>query len=115
MFIKSLFKFFGGLLLIILDVLVRMAYLCLPLWFFMLILQLRKNVDKVTGLTIYYSEDSTWHTIYDGVVLVNTQPGALERRLLNIKNWFIKTKYMWIVVAILIIISTLIYIAIKLH
>lgn len=115
MLVKAIGKFFLMLIVGVMDVILKIIYLSMPLWFFMLVLQLRKNVDKVTGLTIYYDEDSTWHTVYDGVVLVNTNPGGLYRKINSIKQWFINTRWYWLILCSLSIIGALCVIAYKIH
>lgn len=115
MLIKRFFSFILAILLWVLEVLARFIWLLTPIGIHMLFLQLRKNVDRLPALTGYFDPDSTWQMIYDGVVLVNTNPGALQKRFNTVKTWFIKTKWFWLVLSVLSITISLVCIVYKLH
>lgn len=115
MLIKQFFKFILSTFLWLMEIVARIIWLLVPIGIHMLFLQLRKNVDRLPAMTGYFDPDSTWQMIYDGAVLVNTNPGALARRASNIKKWFIKTKWYWLILAVLIFLAMLGYIAYKLH
>lgn len=115
MLINRFFKFLFALIVWTLEVVARFIWLATPIGIHMLLLQFRKNVDKLPALTGYFNEESTWQMIYDGAVLVNTNPGAVRRRLNNTKRWFIDTRWYWLILAVLILLGTLGYIAYKLH
>lgn len=95
------------------EALARFIWLMLPLGFHVFMLQMRNKVDRLPAINGYFSEDSTWSMIYDGVVLVNTTPGSVQKRFDNIGLWFKKTRYRWLVAAVLISIGLLAYIAVK--
>lgn len=115
MLISRLFKFIMALILGLLELVVRAIWLLTPIGVHMLFLQLRTRVDKLPALTGYFDPESTWQMIYDGAVLVNTNPGALQKRANNTKKWFIKTKWYWLVCVVLAFLTILTYIAYKLH
>ena len=115
MIIKRFFKLVFMIFLWALELVARTTWLLLPLGFHVFFLQMRKNVDKLPALTGYFSENSTWQMVYDGVVIVNTNPGSVEKRFNNIKNWFIKTKWLWAVLAALVVLGSIVYIAYKVH
>lgn len=115
MIIKKLFKIICMLLLWVLELVARIIWLLTPLGVHIFCLQMRKNVDKLPALTGYFDPDSTWQMVYDGVVIVNTNPGAIDKRVANVKKWFIKTKWFWIISLVLITVSSIAYIAYKLH
>lgn len=81
----------------------------------MFCLQMRNKVDKLPALTGYFDPESTWQMVYDGVVIVNTNPGALNKRFDNIRKWFINTKWFWIISIVITAVVSLAYIAYKLH
>ena len=115
MIIKRFFKLVFMIFLWTLELVARTIWLLLPLGFHVFFLQMRKNVDKLPALTGYFSENSTWQMVYDGVVIVNTNPGSVEKRFNNVKNWFIKTKWLWVILAVLVIVGSVVYIAYKVH
>ena len=98
-----------------LELVARAVWLLLPLGLHVFILQMRRDVDKLPALTGYFDENSTWQMVYDGVVIVNSNPGALFNRFNNLKNWFIKTRVFWYIAAVLAVIISLAYIAYKIH
>ena len=113
MLIKRIFSFLFAIILFMLEFVARTIWLLTPIGLHMLFLQLRKNVDRLPALTGYFDPNSTWQMIYDGCVIVNTNPGAISKRLNSIKNWFVNTKWLWITIALAIIAASLGYIAIK--
>ena len=115
MLIKQFFKFVLAIFIWALEIVARFLWLLMPIGLHMLFLQLRKNVDRLPAMTGYFDPDSTWQMIYDGAVLVNTNPGALEKRARNIRNWFIQTKWYWVILAVISLLLILAYIAYKLH
>lgn len=115
MLISRLFKFVLALLLGLLEMVVRFLWLLTPIGVHMLFLQLRSKADTLPALTGYFDPNSTWQMVYDGVVIVNTNPGALRQKALNTKKWFIKTKWYWLILIVLTTVAILGYIAYKLH
>ena len=114
MLITRLFKFLVAMIMWILELIARFIWLMVPIGIHMLFLQLRTKVDKLPALTGYFDEESTWQMIYDGAVLVNTNPGALHKRYNNIKKWFIQTKWYWVILAVILLLLILGLIAFKL-
>ena len=115
MIIKNVFKFLFAFILWTLELIARAIWLLVPIGLHMLFLQLRTKADKLPALTGYFHPDSTWQMIYDGAVLVNTNPGALGKRAKALKNWLIDTRWYWLILAFIILIAILAYIAYKLH
>lgn len=115
MIIKKLFNIILMLILWTLEWVARIIWLLLPLGLHVFILQMRQKVDRLPALTGYFDPESTWQMVYDGVVLVNTAPNALYKRFDNTKNWFIKTRWYWLVLTVLVAVGSLAYIVYKLH
>ena len=115
MIIKNIFKFLVALILWSLELIARIIWLSVPIGLHMLFLQLRTKADTLPALTGYFDPNSTWQMIYDGAVLVNTNPGALNKRANKVKNWFINTQWYWLIVIVVIATASLAYIAYKLH
>lgn len=95
-----------------LDSLIKFIWLALPLGFHIFFVQMREKIDTLPALPIYVPPDSTWMAIYDGVVIVNTNPGAVRARL---KQWyakFLRLVPLWITIAVIAALSLLVYIAI---
>lgn len=102
-FFKLLVDFIQGTLIRIAN----FIWLLLPLGFHVFLVQMRERIDTLPAITTYYSEDSTWTTVYDGVVIVNTNPGALRRRFRAWQAWFASKTYLWIALAILTVLILL--------
>lgn len=113
MIIKRLFKLICMLLLWALELVARTIWLLLPLGIHVFFLQMRRNVDRLPAMSTYFKEDSTWQMVYDGVVLVNTNPGAVYNKFTNFKNWFIITRWYWLVLAVFVVVGSIAYIAYK--
>lgn len=113
MLVNALYTVFKWLVYSVLEKILKWTYLSLPLWFHMLILQLRDEVDTLPSINGYLHEDSTWTMVYDGVALVNSHPGKLKAQLNSIKVWFQKTVGWWITLAVLIVVLSIVLITIK--
>lgn len=85
----------------------------LPLGFHMFALQMREKINPVTTLTTFVDENSTWTIVYPGLAMVNTDVGAVRRRLNNARMWIKKYSWLWITLAVLAIIALLVIITIK--
>lgn len=110
--LKAFTKIIKNFLKDILGALLNFVWLMLPLGFHVFFVQMREKIDPITVLPIYFSENSTWMAVYDGVVIVNTNPGALRKRLKNIAAWFKKYTYLWITLCVLIITVSCVYVAV---
>ena len=115
MIIKQFFRLVFAIMFWILEWCARLLWLALPIGIHIFLLQLRTKADRLPALTGYFDPDSTWQMVYDGVVLVNTNPGAMFKRANAIQNWCIRTKWYWAILAIIVLLLSLIYIAYKLH
>lgn len=102
--LKALWKFIWLLVYNVLERVVKFIYLLLPLGFHMFVLQMREKVDPVTTLATFVSPDSRWSMVYDGLVLVNTNPGAIRKKAQNFKKWLLNN-YVYIVLTILTILG----------
>jgi uncharacterized protein YdaL len=107
MFLKSLISFIGSIIAKMIDNLLKFLYLSLPLWFHMFVLQMRDRVDTLPAINGYFDANSTWTIVYDGVVMVNTNPNAVKDKIRSIKVWFIQRKALWILLSVLLVVSML--------
>ena len=113
--IKAFFRITLAIIMNIFEYIVRFIWLMLPLGFHVFMLQMRDKVDRLPAINGYFDENSTWSMIYDGVVLVSTTPGSLAKRFQSIGDWFVKTRYFWIILAVFMLLGLLAVIAYKLH
>ena len=79
----------------------------------MFALQMREKINPVTTLTTFVDENSTWTVVYDGLVMVNTNVGAVRKKFKNFNNWVKKWTWLFITLAVILIISLLVVIALK--
>lgn len=110
---KTLLRFIGVFIFNILEWLCRIIYLALPFGVHLFIMQMRERVDSVTTLTTFVSPDSKWAVVYNGVVLVNTNPGAVKGKINSFKFWLKKNAPIFLALGIIVIISLLGIIAYK--
>ena len=105
--LKVIGKFIWLFIYNILEWTCRIIYLSLPLWFHMFALQMRQKINPVTTLTTFVDENSTWTVVYPGLVMVNTEVGAVRRRINSFKSWVARYAWLWITLAVLTIIALL--------
>ena len=72
----------------------RIIYLMLPLGFHIFAMQMREKVNVVATLDTFVSPESKWAMIYDGVVLVNSNPGAVRARIQKFNTWLKRREYL---------------------
>lgn len=113
MVLKAITKFILSLLFNILNGIVSFIWLSLPLWFHVFLVQMREKIDVIQSLDTYFNPNSTWTAVYDGVVIVNTAPGALRKKFDSIISWFRRKKHWFIILAVLITLGLLGYVAYK--
>lgn len=111
--LKALGKFIWLFIYNVLEGACRFIYLMLPLGFHMFALQMREKINPVTTLTTFVDENSTWTVAYDGLVMVNTNVGAVRKKFKNFNNWVKKWTWLFITLAVILIISLLVVIALK--
>ena len=79
----------------------------------MFALQMREKINPVTTLTTFVDENSTWTVVYDGLVMVNTNVGAVRKKFKNFRSWCKKWTWLFMTLAVILIISLLVVIALK--
>ena len=112
--LKLIFKVLWLFIYNILEWIVKIIYLMLPLGLHMFALQMREKISPVTTLTTFIDENSTWTVVYDGLVMVNTNVGAVRRRFKNTRIWFKNHTWLFVTLATIIVIVLLILVALKL-
>lgn len=113
--IRALWRIIFEITRTLIEGTLRFLWLALPLGVHVFFMQMRESVDTLPALGTYVSQNSTWSMIYDGVVLVNTNPGGLKKKFAAIKTWFIVRKTLWVVLAVLLVVALLTCILIKLY
>ena len=109
--LKTLLKMIGLFIYNTLEWIVRILYLMLPFGLHILFLQLREKVNPITTISTFLSPDSRWTMVYDGVALVNSNPGAVRKKYENFKKWLKKMVPLFVTIAVLISILLLTWIA----
>lgn len=111
--LKAFGKFIWLFIYNILEGICKFIYLMLPLGVHMFALQMREQINPVTTLTTFIDENSTWTMAYDGLVMVNTNVGAVRKKIKNFKAWCKKWTWLFITISVVAIISLLVIIAFK--
>lgn len=92
----------------------RIIYLALPLGVHIFAMQMRDKAHVIQTLDTFVPETSQWSMIYDGVVLVNANPGAVRGRIKSFNTWLKRRIPFFITVAVILVIALLVNISIKL-
>ena len=75
-------------------------HLCLPLWVFMLLMQLRAKNNKTSALGAFTNDNSEFQFVFPNYILIANEPNSLKtgfnKKLKNINNFFEKWK--WIII-----------------
>lgn len=111
--LKAIGKFIWLIIYNILEGICKFIYLMLPLGVHMFALQMREKINPVTTLTTFIDENSTWTVVYDGLVMVNTNVGAVRNKFKKFNNWCKKWTWLFITLAVLAIITLLVVITLK--
>lgn len=83
---------------IIIEILFRSLLFLTPLGVFLTLAQLRKKASKISSLSAWTLDKSTWQDIYPGYILVTVRPDDLEN-FIEIKKeifqqWIGRNKYL---------------------
>ena len=70
-----------SLIVFIAEYIFRFIYLCLPLWFFLLMVSLRDKCNAITALDIYANDKAVFQHIYPGVLIVLLDHKALVKNI----------------------------------
>lgn len=111
--LKTILKYLWLIIFETLEWICRIIYLMLPLGFHIFAMQMREKVNVVSTLETFVSPESRWAMIYDGVVLVNSNPGAVRARIRSFNAWLKRRIPFFITVAVILIIALLVNISIK--
>lgn len=97
----------------LIEILFRLLLLILPMGLFLLLIQMRDKASKVSNLSVYTTDNSTWQHIFPGFLLVAIDPNVAQKMYLRIKvnfqSWVNGNKYllsflfMTLIVALMII------------
>ena len=79
------------------ELLFRILLCFLPLGVYMLLLQKRSKVSKVSNLAVYTNDRSVWQHVFPGFILVSIEPDELSNFLTKVHNslqsWVEKNKH----------------------
>lgn len=91
--------FFKTLLGKFIEILFRVILFCLPLGLFMLVIQYRNKVSKISNLTVYTTDESVWQHIFPGFILVSINPeqfkSTMKKKKDDLQAW-IKGNQYWL-------------------
>ena len=77
------FKVFLGK---IIELIFRAVLFCLPLGVYMLVIQYRNKVSKVSNLSVYTTDESVWQHIFPGFILVSLNPEQFKSTIKSKKE-----------------------------
>ena len=80
------------------EILFRIILLILPMGLFLVLIQYREKASKVSNITVYTNDESTWQHIFPGFILVAVNPKLLNNTLNNMRKnfqaWVFKNQYL---------------------
>lgn len=101
----------------IIEVTFRCILFLLPLGVFMLLLQLRNKVSKVSNISVYTNDRSVWQFVFPGFLLVAVEPKIIPikfmEKKLSFQNWVSRNKYLLTFLSMSIIVGLMILSYIK--
>ena len=65
----------------LIEILFRILLFILPLGVFLIIIQYRGKVSKVSNLSVYTNEESVWQHIYPGFALIAISPETNKKNI----------------------------------
>ena len=92
----------------VIEVLFRLILLLLPLGVFLWVIQHREKASKVSNISVYTNEESTWQHVFPGFLLVAIDPKAIHRQITNlrakIEAWGNANKYLLTMLVMLLLV-----------
>lgn len=85
---KWVIDFVLKLLSKIIEIAFRVILFLLPMGLFLILVQFRKKISKVSNLSVYTTEHSVWQHIFPGFALVAFNPEQFRGVLLDKKSKF---------------------------
>ena len=64
----------------------RILLFILPLGIFLILIQFREKASKVSNLSVYTNDESTWQHIFPGFALVSISPDTFRKKFISIKK-----------------------------
>lgn len=108
-FLSATLNLIISTLLNILNYVLAFLYMCLPLWFFMVIMQLRDKNNKATAISTFVKDNSEFQYIFPGYILVAVDPTSLRKwhkNFMRIVYDYLNTNKWLLIISLLIIIAT---------
>lgn len=79
------------------EIVFRILLLCLPLWVYLVLIQLRDKPSKISSISVYTKDESVWQHVFPGFLLVAIKPKAMQESWIetkrNVQMWVDKNKY----------------------
>lgn len=95
----------------LIELLFRIILFIMPLGVFLLLIQYRNKASKISNISVFTTDESTWQHIYPGFALVAINPETNKKNIKRIKKniqatiesnkYFIEIIFMIVVVILL--------------
>lgn len=102
----------------IIELLFRIILCCLPLGVYMLLIQFRSKASKISNISVFTNDNSTWQHVFPGFILVAINPDLLKESYFkfrrNFQTWISDNRFLLFFVlstAIFLLTFTVFYIA----
>lgn len=92
----------------VIEITFRILLLFLPMGLFLLLIQQRDKASKVSNLSVFTTDESTWQHIFPGFILVAIDPKILHKRIAMIHNsieiWGSAHKYLLTMIVMVLLV-----------
>lgn len=102
----------------IIELLFRIILCCLPLGVYLLLIQFRSKASKISNISVFTNDNSTWQHVFPGFILVAINPDLLKESYFkfrrNFQAWISDNRFLLFFVlstAIFLLTFTVFYIA----
>lgn len=92
----------------LIELVFRAVLLILPLGLYLYLIQARNKASKISSISVYTTDDSTWQHVFPGFLLVAIDPKVLHKKRVAFKeklqNWVQANKYLLSFIFMLLIV-----------
>lgn len=82
----------------IIELLFRIILCCLPLGIYMLLIQFRSKASKISNISVFTNDNSTWQHVFPGFILVAINPNLLKESYFkfrrNFQTWISDNRFL---------------------
>ena len=89
------------------EIIFRIILCLMPLGVYLLLLQLREKASKVSSLSVYTADESTWQHVFPGFILIAINPNLLKESFYKFRkstqSWINDNKFLLFFILLLVV------------